>query len=540
MKPYAEVERLLGAFRPFAARHALATAIDALPLHRRGVAQCRLRALDDDLAPRPGRAWFPVETAPGIFTGGLLRVDVEHGARSADADGTLKNAGVAAALERGAALAEVPGAPLRERIWPSHAAAGVHQRSFELALALAAWSRLAGEALPAHVAFTGWFTEEGVLRAPETASLITKRTVVLEEWGAGGVLLTGPTAALGCREVPDLSAALEVLGLSGRSIPVRDQQRRAERLLEQRDNARASAAARAARAAGAQILPPDELYALALLEARALTHEARSDEALAVYAEAEQWAAEATLTDRQDFAAVAAIALLDEDRPEDAVPLLEGALDALTASGARDARARYSMTQLCGTLARVRSALGQHDAAIRLGERALASTRPAERARNLGDLAFWYLRAGRPERALGLLAEAAAALAAARDHGGAELEHTARFLRAFEARAHLAREDHEAARHTVAPLDEVTPIDIDLAVAEIHAQLGLDQVHRLRRLDGHSRLAPGTRPTVATRLRARIELRRPHPDLDAVARWLGAPVADPAQTLARLTQRVPY
>jgi len=147
---------------------------------------------------------------------------------------------------------------------------------------------------------------------------------------------------------------------------------------------------------------------------------------------------------REELVAYHGIAVVDLGRPREAVDLVRPALDRLDEVRGQhpervDRRYLDVRLQVAGTLARATTFAGDLDEARRLLRESLTLEVPAERARTLMDLAELARRAGDPEAARALLAEARAALDDIPIHAVAAI--TERFLRLYEARAGVAPAD---------------------------------------------------------------------------------------------------
>lgn len=526
-----EARRLLAAGRHFEARRALADALGRTIAEQGQAAAHSLRAdianLDVELAPRVGRAWFPVDTAQGFVRGHLVRVDVHASVFPGDRETQSR---YATALAAGAKLAQGSADNLTVVLWPRGIEDQIHGRSFELAVAMAAWSRLVGAQIPERVAFSG-LIDGDTLSAPH--ALEAKAKAAIREWGSDALLVTGPAEAPPWRAARNLTAALHcVPALTPTTAPFGERHAAVTKHYRTGHFEHAAEGARLLLADAGDKLDPDERFLIATTRAHALAHLGQHDEAHATWIEARAWADHAPPDAVAEADAVLGIIELDADRPEEGARIVREAL-------ARAGAGRWAEAQLHGTAARLASALGDHAEAIRQAHAALERTRPYERARNLHDLAFWQLRGGYLTDATDTLAEAQAALDDARMRDPKAAAATAQFIALARARVAVATDAHEAARALVATVDHPAPA-LRFGVAELYVTLGDDRPPALRDLEGHPALAPGAPPSVLSRLRARIELRRATPDLRAVARWLGGPVTDPAQTLAALTLRLPY
>lgn len=475
-------------------------------------ARRRLKSLEPELRARPGRAWFPVLGRVGAATGGMVRVDVFPGACS--------DARFAAALARGATLAGET-EHLEARLWPPQPE--LEGQSFELAVAMAAWSCLTEQPLPERLAFSGHF-EGATLTAP--AGLAEKRRTVDDAFGPQGRLLSGPTGALGVEfasSLPDLLR--DVIGPLDHAVPV-------HRFVASADQhfARArwrEAADFAARAldAGGDVLSPEELFRLATQRAHALAH--LGDEGAGpVLARALADVSGADPSAQARARAVFAVATLDAGQPERALAVLAEGLPAAPTATAR--------MELLGTQARCLSALGRHAEAIRSATDAVTCAPPGEKARCLVDRARWHLRAGDLPGAAADVAAAREAVGTARSVKPGDANRTDDFIRLLAAQIDFARGEHPGARVAVMPLIGHRDVTLRLGAAELLARLGGDPDPGLASLDDD--LPPG----IVTRLRARVELARPQPDVRRVEAWLGHPVPDAAALAAELTLALPY
>lgn len=529
------VRSLLTSLQPFAARRV----VEAQVHHgSRPIERHHARQILDHLAPEleavVGRAWFPVVGAAG---GGLVRVDVYPQHVVPIGVGQPMAHAFAAALQAGARLAGDE-RPLVAVLWPDATEAMLDGTSFELAVALAAWSRIAGRALPAGLALTGELGPEGSVRAPN--HLRQKREVVTEAWGTGGRLLSGPTGATGVEGASELTGIVhDLLNISPAPLPF------GSRLDQVRRHWAARAWDRVAECAAGILadpdlewLPADEAFDVAVQRAQALAHLGRHGEARGTLVEAlGRFTGRVPGQQRAWAAAVLGIALLDAGERDEARAVLEAALADLRG---QDDATRYGRAQLFGTLARVESASGRHEDAVRCGQHAFELTRPYERARNLGDLAFWYLRAGDVARARTWLDQADAALPAFEAVRPLEAAATRAFLQMFRARLCLAEGDADATTALANPLIENENLAVMVGALEVCTRLGLPMTQARARLDAHPALAPGQPPSVLSRYRARIELARPEPDLARVAGWVGEPVSDAVALAERLAREVPY
>lgn len=518
------VEELIQRGRAFAALRQLHAEASAAPPRRAHHLRRRVRGLALELAPAIGRAWFAFEgPLSARAAGGLARVDVFEGYDPS-----------CPALAAGARLADRPDAALHMTFWPPGVAAGLTGRSVEIAQAVAAWSRLTGVPIPAGVVFTGQIEGDG-LAAPPAASCAEKVKVVAAELGRTGRLIVG------ARDGATLGALLsDAVGVEvGGPRPLMSEVEDARRAFADRDYQRAARLTKATIERGDGALDADTLVDLGRMRLAALTHEGEVDAALDAWANLAPHLPAVSPARRARAAAANAVILLDVDRALDAAALLDATIAPLLDAPWHDASTRYALCELCGTRARVASALGDHASAALFGARALAFTRPYERARNHGDLALWHLRAGDPSTALAHLDEADAALPATEAVDAPSAQTTAGFLRVFRARALLDLDEPEAAEAMLKGLDADGHFALALVLAEIRGRLGHDLSALLDPLDASRSLAPGAAIGAATRLRARIELRRPSPDHAAIRRWTGVD-GDPTALLATLDAEVPY
>lgn len=503
---------------------------DAMVRHQ---ARVLLKDLEPKLEPRVGRAWFPVVSSVSAEgPGGLVRVDVfDEGQvpRGAEAPALVYQA----ALQAGAALAGNANRALVAVLWPREAQPD--GRSHELAVMLAAWSRVTGLVLPERLAASGWVDAAQVV-APDL--LVHKRAVVDAAWGTEGRLISGPTGTPGVDHRADPYAIIgDYLGLGGHRPTTERLAEAAREAFRTRDWHRTVQTASAALAQAGDRLPADEAFGLAAWQAHALARLGRHAEAETTLSGAlARWGDDAPIHQRTWAIAVLGVVLVDGLQLTAAVELLTQGLQ--QAADHTDAAARYGRAQLHGTLARALSAQGAHVEALEHGRRALNLTRPYERARNLGDLAHWHLRAGMAVEAEPLLIEAETALPSYLDRDRESAETTGRFLVLFRARLHLALGDTAAALKGASTLLDARDPALQLGAAELMARLGRPAEATLARIDAG--LSPDDPPSLLSRLRARAELAGPHPHLDRVARWVGEPVGDPAALAARLAIELPY
>ncbi len=514
----AEAEASLTALRPFKAVQLLRTGALGQPAFEAHSARRQARRYASELEPAVGRAWFPVEARQGV---GLVRVEVHVG------EGPSGLPRPESALVAGALAAGQADAQLHVRVWPEPPP--ITGRSYELATALAAWSRLTGTVLP-HLCATGHIDGDAVV-PPPAASLAAK----LDATSAAPTmfLLTGSGAPEPWQSAPTLAAVLQRLGLVAEGPPpLRELLTAAHAAADRRDDAAAEERARRALERGQDLLQPSELFALARLRAQALNHLGRSAEVIELYDRAQQWAAPAARHERVSFVAVLGVALLDQDQPEFALQRLEATaadLEAAPRPGPHD----FALTQVRGTQARCASAAGRHELARDLGLCALALSPPLERARNRVDCACWALRASDAETALEILARADEDLALPLRESPAAAEFTRNYLLLCRARALLLLgRDEDARALSIEAKDQA----LELGGMELRAQLGDDPIEALASFDGRYTLPTGS---VLARYRARVELQRPSPDLGLVGRLTGSTDAPHIQ-LARLAERLPY
>ena len=528
------IRELQAAYKPFSALRVLqaAAAHGGTPLDRHFARQ-RLRELALDLMPAVGRAWFPVVGAAG---GGLVRVDVFLLDAVHPKLVGPEAAHFEPALRAGAELAGEGDLRLVAVLWPHESAAAIDGTSFELAVALAAWSRVTGRALPEHLALSGHVEPAFGVRVP--GHLRQKRDVVTEAWGTTGRLISGPSGTPGVEPAANLPNIIhELLGMRLEPPPLGS---RLERVAHHR---KARAWARVVEAAAGlladpslELLAADEAFQVVAQQAQALAHLGRHGEARTTLIEAlARFGRRVPGHQRAWAAAVLGVAFIDALHFDDAQAVLDTALAEVT--GGDDA-SRFGRAQLHGTRARLASALGDHARAFEDGQRALQLTRPHERARNLGDLALWHLRAGDPDTAATWLDQAEAALPAAEAVRPAEAAATRDYLWLFRARLHAAQGEEARALELANALIYNENHAVSLGAAELCARLDARPVPE--KIDALPDLAPGRPPSVLTRYRARIELARPAPDLARVAAWVGGPVEDPAAVAARLAVQLPY
>ncbi|MBU0551910.1 hypothetical protein KKF91_12190 [Myxococcota bacterium] len=530
-----EIEALDRAKRPFEAARRLEAALRDLPPSReayeiRGSLKHRRAALKRVA----GRAWFPFTSSAARHRGGLLCVDVRHGEVNERHFNRLP--GSQAAIEIVKALLGRQDAALHAVVHHIEPAELEQLRgaSAQLAVAVATWSLLNGQPLPLGVVFTGMVEADGALITP--SGLAEKLDVVEAEHLGLGVLYTGdgPTAR-GVRALRRLQDIIEALGFAfSDGLTFEACLRRVNERIERSDWQLAASLAARGVALGEGDIDEDQLYFLTMRRAEALNHQGQSAAAAACYEGARRWAEEANQADVQRFAAVYGVTLIDQGRAEEAMTHLRARLDAFPQSGLRGVEARFCLAQLQGTQARACSACGLHDEAIEAGREALRLTRRDERARNLQDLAFWCLRAGRLDEAQAYIDQAHGALEGmARCNQGAA-RWTSRFLELTQARVWLER--HEAPR-ALALLRAIDHQDHPALLAGIAAPLaarGEDVSAYLTRIDPE-------RSWVQAMLCARVALSQPAPDLawvKAIAPSL--PLHDLARARAELELRVPY
>lgn len=498
----------------------------------------RLNLLSGELAPMVGRAWFVVATAEsGERQGGLVRVDVMNGRPTSD--GFSARPEVGSALNDGAALAEQARAPLVAQIWPPDAERCVSGASLQLAVAVAAWSRLSGAAIPGGVVFSGRLSADHV-EAPN--ALEQKRATVRDELGEVGRLLTGQTAVAGCLCFESLKAMLQDgLGLLvGQPLPIADQIRWVAEAFD--SDAFADAAARAGRLLQRTdgLIDGPELYHLASVRAHALARLSRSAEAVAQLREAVRWQDSASSVTRARVGSVLGIAQLDAGRLDDAAEVLDEQLDPLRREHkAGVADHAMGLTELHGTRARVCSAMGEAALAVEHGEAAVQFAPVAERARALQSLAFWCLRGGDLAACRVALDGADYALELARKIDQAAAEKTQRYVELTWARLLLAEGDVDAAMVRADGIETARRIDLTLGVAEVLIEAGAEARVGFGVIDADPALRGGV-VTMATRLRARAELLRAAPNGADLRRWLGHEVVDRATALADLRVQLPY
>lgn len=241
---FEQVTRLLGLGRAWSALEVLASLDrpDEEPMVRWDARQARA-ALCVELTPRAGTAWFPAELADVVDgePAGLFRASALP---ASSPDELEPNAAYARVLAHGATLARRD-ARLIANLGGSEALK-VTGRSYEIALAVAAWSRLAGRTIPNRFAFTGALRFDGRLIAPSARSIRCKLSVIDREWGAEGQLLSGPTDAIESqrgRGFPTFATLVEFLEantpLSGSDDPDQSPEQLTQTIVERADRAHA-------------------------------------------------------------------------------------------------------------------------------------------------------------------------------------------------------------------------------------------------------------------------------------------------------------
>jgi tetratricopeptide (TPR) repeat protein len=388
--------------------------------------------------PTPGVAWAPVVDVGGLVPGMLLPVFATgEGEVALPAEGVARARGFVA-WHGGVDEASLPPWPLRRGSLPPGVA--LEGRSWELAAALALWSRLTGSA-PGTVV-SGAVTADGGLIGVEHADL--KRAVAgVEAPGAAVWVVTqdvpaeAALAALAAGggdasgALADVDALRATVGLTPGAVAweawnalITDDRRLAGRRAA--DARRLGAADRA-------------LGLVTWVEAALALHRGDAEAALRGLAAAEPLLRASgprpPAHEEAVHAAWLAVALLDLGRVVAADGVLARAEAALNATPLpyRGARWGDALLRVLGSWHRVRVALGDLEGAAALLRRSLDDAHvPAERARTLGDLAEVLRRAGEADEARASLRAARAALGEVPP--GDLRTRTARFLDLYSAR----------------------------------------------------------------------------------------------------------
>lgn len=484
-----------------------------------------------------GVAWFPVETqAPTDGrNGGLVRVQVSFETTPGDALPSKNRATWRAALALGLRTAGIhtPADKVRVTFHPDIGGGHwlrVEGRSAELALAVAAYSAAAGEALSEGLAFTGAVDvdttgADATIEAPEALSVSEKLECLRDDWSPDALLVTGPGARPDVRSFSRFTALVTAF-FSARASTSADAAT-VDPLRELADAERAGRYAEGMEIAEQLWAERDRLpraadaFRVALEGIRLSNH-------LALTKQYDLWRARGREVNKHAEQAQAAalsanmaVREIDWGRPETAIDMLEPALTALPPRSIPDLERVY----LLGTLARGFSAIGDHDRAIELGDLAVAFAPFAERPRNTGDAALWRLRAGLASDALETLDVGEAELEAV------ALEYDVALTRGFRAltrtRALIALGRMDEALDARAELLRA-PANLVLTLGAAETGLALDIP-----LDPSLEALDLTHPVVS-RLRARIEYARPDGDLAAAQRWARG------FTPEELHLRVPY
>lgn len=484
-----------------------------------------------------GVAWFPVETqAPTDGrNGGLVRVHVSFESPQGDALPSRNRETWRAALALGLRMAgsQTPADEVRVTFHPDIGGGHwlrVEGRSAELALAVAAYSAAAGEAVSDGVAFTGAVDvdttgADATIEAPEALSVSAKLECLRDDWSPDARLVTGPGAR------PDVQSFSRVRALTTALFSERSSARAAAATVDPlRELADAERAGRYSEGMGIaeQLWAERDRLPRAADAFRVALEGIRLSNHLALEKQFELWRARAREVkghaepaQAAAWSANLAVREIDSGRPETAVDMLEPALTALPLRSSPDLERVY----LLGTLARGFSAIGDHDRAIELGDLAVAFAPFAERPRNTGDAALWRLRAGLASEALETLDAGEADLEAVAQEYDVALTRGFRALTRTRALIALGRLDEARdARFEVlrAPPNSV----LVLGAAETGLAFDIPIDASLEALDL-------THPVVS-RLRARIEFARPDGDLAAAQRWARG------FTPEELHLRVPY